>query len=229
MTQAVRAIGFALFMGAMGYLGWWWLQLPDAPDAHLWPAVLLDTLLFSAFAAHHSVLARPFARRVVERALSADLVRPVYVWVASILQFAVCVGWQPVGRTLYHAVGLPAVGTGMLQAAGLAVGVLAVRRISVRELGGLVPTRASDTLEATGPYRLVRHPIYLAVVLLLFGTAHMTGDRLLFASLLYPLHRRRHAVRGSRPRGTVRCALCRVPHSRAVASNPVYPLSRDIL
>jgi len=63
MTQTVRALGFALFVSAMGYLGWWWLQLPNAPDAPLWPAALLDTMLFSAFAVHHSVLARPFSAR----------------------------------------------------------------------------------------------------------------------------------------------------------------------
>ncbi|MEQ1727012.1 MAG: isoprenylcysteine carboxylmethyltransferase family protein [Vicinamibacterales bacterium] len=183
MTQTVRALGFALFMSAMGYLGWWWLQLPNAPHAALWPAALLDTMLFSAFAVHHSVLARPFARRGVERVLPAGLVRSAYVWVASILQLTVCVGWQPVGRTLYHATGVAAFGAGLLQVLGVLLGVLAVRRISVRELGGLVPAHPSDTVEATGPYRLVRHPIYLAVVLLLFGTAHMTGDRLLFASL----------------------------------------------
>lgn len=183
MTQAVRAIGFALFMGAIGYLGWWWLRLPDAPDAPLSPAVVVDTLLFSAFALHHSVLARPFAKRMVERLIPASLVRSTYVWVASLLLLTMCVGWQPVGRTLYHASGTAALAAVAVQLCGVAIGLLAVRRISVRELGGLEPSQPDDTLEATGPYRLVRHPIYLAVVLLLFGTAHMTGDRLLFASL----------------------------------------------
>lgn len=183
MTQAVRAIGFALFMGAIGYLGWWWLRLPAAPDAPLWPAVAVDTLLFSAFALHHSVLARPFARRLVERVVPTDLVRSVYVWVASLLLLAMCVGWQPVGRTLYHASGAAALPVAAVQLCGAALGLLAVRRISVRELGGLEPAHPIDALEATGPYRLVRHPIYLAVVLLLFGTPQMTGDRLLFAAL----------------------------------------------
>ncbi len=183
MTQAVRVLGFALFMSAMGYLGWWWLQLPQAPDAPLWPGVLLDTLLFTAFALHHSVLARPFAKRLVSRALPANLMRSSYVWVASILQFAVCVGWQPVGRTLYHATGLAAVAAGAVQAIGLVIAALAVRRISVFELGGLDSSHASGSLEATGPYRFVRHPLYLGVVLLLAGSAHMTADRLLFAGL----------------------------------------------
>lgn len=183
MTQAVRAGGFALFIGAIGYLGWWWLQLPQVPAAPVWPAAVLDALLFSAFAVHHSVLARPFAKRIVERLVPPGLVRSTYVWVASLLLIAVCMGWQPIGHTLYHATGGWAIVTRVVQVAGVLLGARAVRRISVRELGGLEPSQPSDALEATGPYRLVRHPIYLAVVLLLFGTAHMTGDRLLFAGV----------------------------------------------
>jgi len=32
-----------------------------------------------------------------------------------------------------------------------------------------------------GPYRWVRHPLYLGWVLMVFGTSHMTRDRLTFA------------------------------------------------
>jgi len=183
MTQAVRALGFALFMSAIGYLGWWWWRLPLAPEAPLWPATLLDTLLFSAFALHHSVLARPFAKRVVERVFAPHLVRSSYVWVASLLLIGLCVVWQPVGHSLYRATGVAALGLGLLQLAGAALGVLTVRRINLRELGGLDTPQAVGALAATGPYRLVRHPLYLAVVLLLAGSAQMTGNRLLFAAL----------------------------------------------
>jgi protein-S-isoprenylcysteine O-methyltransferase Ste14 len=36
-------------------------------------------------------------------------------------------------------------------------------------------------LETTGLYALVRHPLYFAWVLLVFGAPHMTGTRLAFA------------------------------------------------
>ena len=38
-------------------------------------------------------------------------------------------------------------------------------------------------LQVTGPYRLVRHPVYLGWILAVFGPAHMTGDRLAFAAI----------------------------------------------
>ena len=48
--------------------------------------------------------------------------------------------------------------------------LLAVRRISVRELAGLASrATAMDELEYGGPYRLVRHPLYLGWVLFFFG------------------------------------------------------------
>ena len=36
-------------------------------------------------------------------------------------------------------------------------------------------------LQTDGPYRLVRHPLYLGWMLIVLGAAHMTGDRLAFA------------------------------------------------
>ena len=38
-------------------------------------------------------------------------------------------------------------------------------------------------MQIVGPYRWVRHPVYSGWVLLTFGAAHMTGDRLAFAAI----------------------------------------------
>jgi protein-S-isoprenylcysteine O-methyltransferase Ste14 len=40
-----------------------------------------------------------------------------------------------------------------------------------------------ERLQVRGPYRLVRHPLYFGWLLMVFGAAHMTGDRLAFAVL----------------------------------------------
>jgi hypothetical protein len=48
---------------------------------------------------------------------------------------------------------------------------------------GGVRKPAPHRLTTTGPYGLVRHPLYLGWVLCVFGAAHMTGDRLAFALL----------------------------------------------
>src|SRR5947207_145229 len=43
--------------------------------------------------------------------------------------------------------------------------------------------RGGGPLVTSGPYQLVRHPLYLGWALAVFGTPHMTGDRLAFAVL----------------------------------------------
>src|SRR6187200_474220 len=110
MKQFARTAGLALFMTSLAMLGWWWVAVSGngAPGGG-WPAVVIDTLLFSAFALHHSLMARPRARMLVERLVSPDLVRTTYVWAASLLLIAMCVLWQPVGATLYSVTGLWAV------------------------------------------------------------------------------------------------------------------------
>ena len=58
-----------------------------------------------------------------------------------------------------------------------------VVRIDALELAGIRPAIGGGGLQVTGPYRLVRHPLHLGWILLVFGTARMTGDRLTFAVL----------------------------------------------
>lgn len=182
MSVLFRKVGFALFMAAVALTGWWWLRLPSVAGAHGGVrAVVLDTLLFSAFALHHSLLARTGAKELVMRVLPEHLVRSAYVWLASLLLMAMCLFWQPVGGELYRAHGVVAALLWLTQLAGVVVSVLAVRRISVRELGGLADPRPSDALERSGLYGVVRHPLYLGWVLLFIPVPTMTGDRLLFA------------------------------------------------
>ena len=182
MKQLSRVLGLVVFMASLALMAWWWVTLAGRTAAGGGvSAAIEDAFLFSVFALHHSLLARPWAKQRVRHVLPEDLVRTSYVWIGSLLFIAVCLFWQPVGGTVYAAKGAWALPLYAVQLVGVAVGTLAVRRISVRELAGLTPPGSVDELEFGGPYRLVRHPLYLGWVLVFFGTPHMTGDRLLFA------------------------------------------------
>ena len=68
----------------------------------------------------------------------------------------------------------------LVQLGGVWFIAASTRAIDALELAGI---RASSTasLQVGGPYRLVRHPLYLGWVMAVFGAPHMTGDRLVFA------------------------------------------------
>ena len=182
MKQLARVLGLVVFMVSLALMAWWWVTVAGRTAAGGgFSAAIEDAFLFSLFALHHSLLARPWAKQWVRHVLPEDLVRTSYVWIGSLLLIAVCLFWQPVGGSVYAAKGAGALPLYAVQLIGVAVGTLAVRRISVRELAGLTPPGSVDELEFGGPYRLVRHPLYLGWVLVFFATPHMTGDRLLFA------------------------------------------------
>ena len=182
MTAFVWA-GGTIFVTALALTGYtfgvtWGRVLPfDAA------AVAIDSALFSVFALHHSLFARDSVKRRLTSLVSEPLLRSVYVWLASLLLIAVRLLWQPVGGELYRHTGVAAVLHAIVQLAGVLVIVGAVRVIDPLELAGIRRHASADALQIAGPYRHVRHPIYSGWLLLTFGAAHMTGDRLIFAGI----------------------------------------------
>jgi methanethiol S-methyltransferase len=191
MTTVARAwawLGGAIFAGSLGICAWWYFVTLGRAQPAAEPAAINligDALLVAVFAAHHSL----FARESIKRRLSfipADLRRSVYVWVASVLLILVIVLWQPVGGDLYEASGRRAVLHIAVQALGLWLIARAVAGLDPFDLAGIrdaTHQAGRESLQIDGPYRVVRHPLYLGWVLLFFGIPHMTGDRLAFAAL----------------------------------------------
>jgi len=175
--------GAGLFVGALGYCGYsyaitWSRVFPFNPAA-----VAIDALLFSIFAMHHSLFARDAVKRAVSSFVPEALIRSFYVWLASLLLIAVCAFWRPVGGELYDDSGLPSLAHAAAQLAGVLIIFMAVRTIDPLELAGIRRHQTQETLQIVGPYRWVRHPLYSGWLLLTFGAAHMTGDRLFFAGI----------------------------------------------
>ncbi len=162
-----------------------------APAATPWvvPA-LVNVLLFSAFALHHSVLARTGAKDAIVRLAGPEFERPLYVWMSSLLFLACCHWWQPLPGTVYAA---PARWEPLfisVQLVGALVTIIAARRIDVRSLAGVRPPRTNallQPLETSGLYGLVRHPIYFGWILMVLGAPVMTVTRASFAlsSIVY--------------------------------------------
>src|SRR5262245_59181639 len=60
----------------------------------VWP-IAVNVALFSAFALHHSLLARSGVKAWLTTRIPVALERTVYVWTASLLFAAVCLLWRP--------------------------------------------------------------------------------------------------------------------------------------
>ena len=190
----------AVFVGSMAYFLYFYGAVltgePAGAARPVWRALLVDTLLFAAFAAHHSLMARSTAKRWLARMIPASLERATYVWIASLLFFAVCWWWQDLPGRLYRFEGWARAPFVLAQLGGMVFALRSARSIDVFDLAGIRQVRHEapvlrdapaahemGRLETDGPYRVVRHPIYLGTMLLMAATPDLTADRLLFGAL----------------------------------------------
>ena len=175
--------GGAVFVGALAFCAYSYAVPWSRAGAFSLSAAAVDAVLFSVFALHHSLFAREPVKRWLAAAVPEALLRSVYVWLASLLLIGVCLAWAPVGGELYAHHSIAAFGHGFLQAMGVVIIAMAVRTIDPLELAGIRRHAAAESLQIIGPYHWVRHPLYSGWLLVTFGAAHMTGDRLIFAGI----------------------------------------------
>jgi protein-S-isoprenylcysteine O-methyltransferase Ste14 len=178
-----RWAGGAAFAGALAFCAYTFVFVWSHDAEFRGAAIAKDVVLFTIFATHHSVFAREWVKSRVSRLVPGRLLRSSYVWIASLLLISVCGLWQAIGGQLYDVGGWRAAAHAGVQLAGLLIIVSAVRKIDALELAGIREHTEHQPLQITGPYKVVRHPIYLGWLLATFGAAHMTTDRLLFSGI----------------------------------------------
>lgn len=151
--------------------------------------LLFDLLLAVGFAAPHSLLLRQGGRRLVERALPRPLFPTLYGLSASVTLLAVCWLWRPVPALLWS---LDGGARGAMLAAhsggwGLMLWSLvhygAFRQPGIEQWWRFIRGRepAPYALPTTGPFAYTRHPIYIAMAVLIWTTPWMTASHLLLA------------------------------------------------
>ena len=164
------------------------LRVPAQDDGTTVGDSITNVILFTVFALHHSVMARTGAKAWIMRLLPPNLERSMYVWIASLLFLAVCWLWRPLPGMIWHVEGL-GVALYAAQLFGVGLTIVAARLVGVWELAGVTQPDSTRPVEfsASGPFALVRHPIYLGWLLIVFATPVMAASQLLFAvtSTLY--------------------------------------------
>ena len=120
-------------------------------------------------------------------ALAPSGERSIYVWIASVLFFIVCNAWQPVGGVAWNVTGWWRGPLMAMQLLGLWLTLRGAAVLDFFELAGIRENTGTTEFRTTGPYGLVRHPIYLGWFLLVWPVATMTMTRVVFAviSCLY--------------------------------------------
>lgn len=194
-ARAFALAGAALFAVSIGYFVWFYLVGLARRDASMPPAaaIALDTAAFTLFALHHSIFARAPARASIARVVSPHLERAVYVWIASIAFLLLCAVWAPFGAPLWDLDGGARVALHLAQVAGAGITLRAAAVLDALTLSGIRQLRAplpasgietsTAPLRHTGLYGLVRHPIYLGWLLIVWPAPTMTPAHLLFAGL----------------------------------------------
>ena len=150
-------------------------------------SLLVNLFLFTSFAAHHTVFARTGVKRLVIRLVPPPLERAVYTLIASVLFVIVIYAWRPLPGAAWMLHGVWKWPGYVSQAAGIVLTIIAARTLDVWELAGVRQVsgkgkkNAPVALQTHGLYGFVRHPLYFAWVLVVFGAPGMTMTRLSFA------------------------------------------------
>jgi protein-S-isoprenylcysteine O-methyltransferase Ste14 len=184
----------ATFLYALGFVGGFLVPTTLDGPARLpfGTALAIDLGLLALFAVQHSVMARPAFKRMWTRIVAPELERPIYVLASSLCLIAMFALWQPLGGVIWDLESSAARGVVYgLFAFGWGLVLLTTFLINHFDLFGLrqvwfalrgQPYRSLRFVEP-GPYKLVRHPLYVGWLFAFWATPTMTGAHLVFAIL----------------------------------------------
>jgi hypothetical protein len=96
-ARATAWLGGAVFVVSLGatLVAFLFRMQPAPGGTNAARPAVFDILLFTAFALHHSIFARPSVKRRLIEIIPPHLERTLYVWVASLLLLGVLLWWEP--------------------------------------------------------------------------------------------------------------------------------------
>ncbi len=176
----------------VGFLAGRWVPkgIDDGPATGLAGAVAMDLALLTSFALLHSLLVRPKVKQALLGWVPAPLERAAYSAVAGVHMIVLMAFWRPLPTLVWRIDGALARGlVWSLFALGWAVVVASLPAIGHTHLFGLRQAWAGSwrqvyvepPLLPRGPYRWVRHPLYVGTILGMSAVPRMSVGHALLA------------------------------------------------
>ena len=164
----------------------------DSGGAGPWQqALLIDLALLAVFALQHSVMARPAVKRLITHYIPRPMERSTYVLLAGAVLTLLFWQWRPMPEVVWSA-GNPAARQALyvLFWLGWLLVLVSTFLINHAELFGLEQVvdatigheRDEPDFRTPGPYKVVRHPLYLGLIVAFWATPDMTLGHLVFAA-----------------------------------------------
>ena len=183
---------YLIFFGTFLYAIWfvWTMDKPGQPDVPLGTALLTNAALLALFAVQHSVMARQWFKRAWTKVVPRPVERSTYVLAASLALLILIRFWQPLPGVIWEvqAPGL-ALALQVLSGLGWLLVLVSTFLVDHFDLFGLKQvwkyfanqTYDPPAFKTPGPYRMVRHPIYLGFLIAFWSAPRMTVGHLFFA------------------------------------------------
>src|SRR5215204_1952134 len=193
---AYGSLSYLIFLGtflyAIGFIGNFGVPttLDGAPSGPLGVSLAIDALLLTLFAVQPSVMARKWFKEWWTRLVPAPLERSTYVLFSSVALILLFWQWRPLGGVVWSIE--DPIGQLILRcmfAFGWILVLVSTFLINHFDLFGLRQVwlyllgRPYTTLQlgTPGPYRLVRHPLYVGWLFAFWSTPTMNLAHLLFS------------------------------------------------
>jgi protein-S-isoprenylcysteine O-methyltransferase Ste14 len=189
---AAYLIFLATFLYAVGFIGNFGVPrtLDGTPADPLAKALAIDVALLALFAVQHSVMARKWFKDRWTRVVPPPVERSTYVLFSSLALILLFAQWRPLGGEVWTVESPAAVlALRALFAFGWGLVLVSTFLIDHFDLFGLrqvwlhLVGRPYTALRfrTPGPYRLVRHPLYVGWLFAFWMTPTMTLSHFLFA------------------------------------------------